>query len=298
MAFAARALLRTRWRAPSVTLLLAGAASAGWIAASGVAFAGGPERSEAEKARCKASYEAAQILQREEHLDAARAELRVCRETCPEPLVAQCVRWEQAVEALVPTVRLEARESTGASVPGARATIDGQQLVDVDGGPVRVDPGPHVFRFERVRPGASSSQAIEVRVAVHAGERDHVVTGVFPGAVEPGPTGGTATAKRGAPTASFVLGGVGAVSLVTAAVLAIKGDVDRAALRSSCAPACAQSDVDAIRTTWWVAVGAAAVGVVSTALAIYLWPGRRSSAVAPSLVALGPGSLSVVWTSR
>ena len=123
-----------------------------------------------DKARCKAAYESAQVLQREERLEATRAQLAVCRETCPEALVRQCVRWEEEVKAVFPSLRLEARGPGGEEVRDARVSIDGRPIDHPFGGPIDVDPGAHVVRFER-----DDLVPAEVRAEVHAGERGHRV---------------------------------------------------------------------------------------------------------------------------
>jgi hypothetical protein len=229
-----------------------------------------------DKARCKAAYESAQVLRRQEHLEAARAELTVCRETCPEPLIRQCARWDEEVRALVPSLRIEARGPAGEDLRDARVTIDGRPIDDPFSGPVDVEPGTHVVRFER-----TDMLSVEVRAEVHAGERGHLVRAALsrPPPVAPirteAPPPSTASPPPlvpGSRTPSYVLGAAGGVALVVAGVLSIKGQVDRADLRDGCAPRCDSDDVSAIRTTWWTAAGVAVFGAVALGVAVLLWP--------------------------
>jgi len=243
------------------------------------------------KARCKASYESAQVLQREERLEAARAQLHICRETCPAPLVRQCTTWEAEVEALLPTVRVAARDATGAVVRDVRILIDGRVITNVDG-PVAVDPGAHVFRFE-----PRGGPAVETREDVHAGERERVVTVVVeeaPSPARPAPAAPPPPPPRST-TPSWVLGGVGVAALAVAGGLAIKGHVDRSDLRGSCAPLCDEHQVDAIRSLWMTSAAVGAVGAFAVVTAVLLWPRASGRPSATPSVAVSTGSLTLRW---
>src|SRR5215471_17812247 len=61
---------------------------------------------EADPARCKASYEGAQVAMQQERFGGARAELVTCQQLCPAPLARDCTRWLAEVDATAPTVRL------------------------------------------------------------------------------------------------------------------------------------------------------------------------------------------------
>jgi len=224
----------------------------------------GATETEADKARCEASYESAQRLKREEHLSATKAQLAICIETCPAPLVADCTAWLKDLEVLLPTVRLVARTATGAAARDVRVTMDGSSLTgSLDGRPITVEPGAHVFRFQRDGEGLT-----DVRAEIHQGERDHLVEAVLPSA--PKPVRSSATEPSHTP--SWVLGGAGVLALATAAGLTIKGHLDRSSLRSSCYPYCREDQVDAIRSTWLAAGIVAGAGALSLLAAILLWP--------------------------
>ena len=257
--------------------------------ASESAFASEPEEA---KARCKASYERAQVLQREEKLGAARVQLGICQETCPAPLARECASWETTLDALGPTVRLRGKDATGNPTADVRLMIDGAPAERVDV-PIAGEPGAHVFRVEG--PGGS---AAEVRVEVHAGEREHPVDVLLAPPPELGSVPTPANERRPPSRApSYIAGGIGAALVGVAAILAVKGHVDRSALRSSCAPTCDQSSVDDIRTTWWIAGGAAGAGVLAISLAAFLWwrePPARASGL--PTVRVAPGGASLLWS--
>jgi hypothetical protein len=234
------------------------------------------------RARCRASYEQAQTLRRDERLEAARAQLLICKETCPDALVTECGKWLAEVDALMPTVRLTAKDQDGKPLTDVRVTIDGHAALEPFGGALSISPGDHRFRFER-----RGSVPAEVHADVHAGERDHAIAVVL------SPVEVTAPVTKAAPsrTPALVATGIGAALLAAGGALAIKGHVDRSTLRSTCAPYCSDEAIDSVRTQWWVAGGLAIAGAAAVGLAVVLWPrqpdGRRAMlTVNPRAVAL------------
>jgi len=252
--------------------------------------------SDASKTRCAASYEAAQVLRREERLSAARAELLVCEETCPEKLAEDCAKWRDEIAHLMPTARFFVRDAEGRPLGTVRVSIDGHAVDGAaDASSISVEPGPHLFRFER-----QGYFPAEVRADFHVGERDHVVhvalAPVAPAHSAPAPAS-PRSAGGSSRTPSYVLGGIGLAALATAGGLAIKGYADRESLRDSCAPYCEQSDIDSVRTLWWVAGGVAAAGVAAIGVAIVLWP-RPSASNPAATLSLGPRSVALAFPFR
>jgi hypothetical protein len=244
--------------------------------------------SDDDSARCGASYESAQVLRREEHLEAASTQLVICEKTCPEALAKDCAKWLREVEAVTPTLRLDARDPGGQRLSGVRVTVNGAPLHERADGSVPIEPGVHVLRFEKDGYGPA-----DVRAEVHAGERNHavaVVLAVLPLAPPAPPP------PRPPATASYVLGGIGVAALVGAGVLAVAGEADRSNLRSSCAPTCDPARVDSIRTLWWTAGGVGAAGVIALGLSVALWPrAPRSASAASPAVTIGPRSFALAW---
>jgi hypothetical protein len=253
------------------------------IVLAGLSLASYARADDAARARCEASYEAAQRFKREEHLSAAKSQLEICNANCPPALASDCARWLNDVMLLMPTVRLSAKDDAGAPLPDARVFLDGQ-LLEVRA--LSVEPGPHVFRFERI--GHSPA---EVRAEIHAGERDLPIEAILVRVVEKRPRP-LAAPPRPSHTPSYVVGGIGAAALVAAGALTLKGHLDRSALRSSCYPYCSEDDVQPIRTEWITAAALAGFGAVAAVVAVVLWTaGERSVALSAS-----PRGAALLWT--
>jgi len=244
---------------------------------------------DASKTRCTTSYVIAQSLRKAERFADAKAQMLICKETCPPAFSNECDKWLREIEALPPKVRFVIRDSAGKAVNDVRVSVDGRALVErVDGQPVAVPAGTHVFRFE-----ANGYTAAETRTDVAGGVQEHVVEATL--STAPPETGGsdpppvTVDEERSSRVPSYVLGGVGIAALLTGGGLALKGHIDRQDLYN-CSPNCDSSRLDSIRTIWYVAGAVAAVGAISVGAAILLWP--KSHKIAASL-AISPRAATV-----
>ena len=205
---------------------------------------------------CVAAYEGAQELRQRGALVEARRELDVCRAACPAALARDCESWQRDVASRVGRVRLDVRRD-GSPATAEVVLIDGRPAVaEVDGGLI-VDPGDHVLRVE-----VAGATAVERALSL------------APGAAVALTVETTSTRsdedESGLPTASLLLGSVGAGALLVAGGLAVAGHVRVADLRDDCAPDCAESDVDAVRTAWIAGGVTAGVGVGALAVAVAL----------------------------
>jgi hypothetical protein len=242
------------------------------LAALGVTGGAQAQGSQDLKEACAASYEQAQTLRRAAKLTLAGAQLAVCQETCPAALSRDCRRWTEEIDREMPRLSLSALDRNGAPLSGVELSVDGELTeMPAEGAALRLDPGRHrlVLRFGDER------HAREVVLAARAQQQLSVEFDVVraPEPVDTG-TGGDPTRDRSGelviPPAAWALGAVGVVGLGAGLVLGIKGHVDRSELRSSCAPACEQEDVDAIQRDWTIGAVAAGVGAVATGVAIWL----------------------------
>jgi hypothetical protein len=240
------------------------------------------------KARCEASYESAQRLKRDEHLSAAKAELTICTETCPRPLAADCSRWLADVTALMPTVRISASDRERRPLAEIQVSIDGGAMAWESDSAIAIEPGTHGLRID-----AKGYVSAELRIEVHAGERDRRIDAVLDRERPAPPPSMPVSTRAPSNTASYVLGGVGAAALVTGGVLAVVGHVDRAHLVGTCSPFCTEDRVRPIRAMWVTAGVLGGAGAVLLGAAFVLW---RSSEQTVTLGA-GPRAISLAVTA-
>lgn len=252
-----------------------------------------------------------QKLRRAGKLLEARKSFTFCaRDACPREVVQACTRWEHELEASVPSVVLGARDDAGRDVT-ARVAIDGGEPVDLGLRALELDPGEHRFVFTR-----SAGSPVEQRVVLREGEKNRVVTAIFPApradatpsnGADPGPS------PRPAPAPSWwtplrttgaVAGAVGAAALITGFVLAGVAKTRYDAAREECGgpndcPHDAVTRSDQARSLGDVAtvivIAGASVAVAGTALLLFApSPSPASSA----RVGIGGGPLSLHLVAR
>jgi hypothetical protein len=100
-------------------------------------------------ADCLVSNDRSIALRNQHQLRAARAELLVCAApTCPGDIRTECVRRVAEVNAQMPTIVFEVRDSEGNDLPAVSVVMDGQPLVErIEGTALSIDPGEHEFVF-------------------------------------------------------------------------------------------------------------------------------------------------------
>ena len=237
-----------------------------------------------EKTRCIAASEQGQQQRDSGKYSAARdAFTRCARDACPALVRRDCTRWLSDVTQLWPSVVFGAKDPSGNDLTAVSVLADGTPMAStLDGKPVQVDPGDHLFRFE-----AKGFPAIERHVLVRAGEKSRLVIAQFgdapaPATPPPGAGGAPARAAAGGPVPSgvWVFGGLAVVAFGTEAYFGITGLSDRSSLESQpCAKTstCSSDSVTSIRTKFTVADIALGVGIVSAGLSAYLYFSRGSA---------------------
>jgi hypothetical protein len=236
-----------------------------------------------EKARCIAASEQGQQLRDSGQYSAARdAFTRCARDACPALVRRDCTRWLSDVTQLWPSVVFGAKDPSGNDLTDVNVRSDGAPMAStLDGRPVPIDPGDHLFRFE-----AKGFPAVERHVLVRAGEKSRLVVAQFgegPAPASPPHGLGTGPARtEGAPIPSgvWVFGGLAVVAFGTEAYFGITGLSDRSSLESQpCAKTatCSSDAVTSIRTKFTVADIALGVGLVSAGLSAYLYFSRGSA---------------------
>jgi hypothetical protein len=219
---------------------------------------------------CLQAYDQAQALKADGKFLRARAQLLVCaRGACPALVKRDCVAWMEEVEPRIPSVVLAARDPSGIDLTDVTVLVDGERLASqLDGKELSIDPGLHRFALR-----ASDGRTVERDVLVRVGEKARPLTfelGPAPAPLE----------ERAAPppVLAYVLGGVGLVGLATFGIFATIGKVDEQKLRDQgCSPNCSKDDTDAIKRKYLVGDIGLAVGVVSLAVAAYLYFSRPST---------------------
>lgn len=255
---------------------------------------------------CITAHEQAQELRRQGQLRAAQQKLVFCsQDQCPGLIKSDCGQWLGEVAESMPTVVLEATDAAGNDVVAVRVLFDGRELTKkLDGKALPVDPGQHTFRFE-----GAGGQQVEKNEVIHQGEKNRVLTVRFPGSGEatpaetpapvpatgtpPGPESSGAPPPRdsgkggGSKVGAFVLGGFGLAAIGVFAYLGATTSSDVSDMRSSCAPDCDQSRVDADKKKALFADVALGVGVVSLGVAtVLLLTGHPSKPAAAAALPL------------
>jgi hypothetical protein len=249
----------------AIACLLAGAIVTGSTLADAAPTAS--SSSSSNKAVCIAAFDKAQASRAGRKLLESRGSYLACsEEKCPEMIRDECVKGLREVDEALPTLVLSATVD-GKDATDASAIVDGEHLTGgLDGRAISVDPGPHTARFER--PG---SAPIELKVVAREGEKNRLVTGTFilPHAQKGQTTLSGAEGQR-FPVVPVALAGAGVLAL-GGAFFVHMAMTDRAnSLGKECAPACPQSDRNALsdqlvlrNVTLGVGLGALAVAAVT-----------------------------------
>jgi hypothetical protein len=264
-------------------------------------------------ADCLAASDASLKSGNEHKLRAERAELLICAATsCPADVRRECLRRVDEVNAAIPTVIFEAKDSAGNDLSAVALMMDGQLLAErLEGTALSIDPGEHDFVFR-----TAGQEPIERRFVIREGQKDRREAIVFgsaaPLASTPAPVAAAPLAAAPAPedpstglgaqrTLAVVAAGVGVVgvglgTVFGATALSKKNDAASECPTTMCTPSGlakwndAQSAGNA-STVFFV------VGGVALAGGAVLWFTAKPAASARIAAGVGPGSLQVkgVW---
>jgi hypothetical protein len=242
-----------------------------------------------EKKQCAEAYERTQVLRLERKLIGARdAALRCAQEACPASAKVDCSKWLVEIESSMPTVVVEARDSQGQETFDVRVLCDGVVLAErLDGAATAVDPGVHTMRYQ------SRGRTTEESIVVREGEKNRKLLVRLP-ALLPPPSPREKSAPTRVSPAVFVLGGIGLVALGAFTYFGLRSLDDWNELDETCAPDCAQDDVDALATKELVADVSLGVGIAALGAATILYVvgasgrGANRSKAAVSVDVAGP----------
>jgi hypothetical protein len=219
---------------------------------------------------CIAAHEEALSLRADKKPHAAREKFVECaRSECPHALRKECGDQLTIAEKDAPTVALEARDDQGNDTTDVRVTMDGAEVASrLTGAAIDVEPGEHVFRFER-----ADGKTVERKVLVVEGEKNRKVVGDFstllpkPAPEEPQP--GRA-AKPAVSPLVFVAGGVALLGAASFAYFAATGKGSEHDLAGSCSPRCTDDEVAPVKRDYLAADLSLGVAVVAAAVAVVL----------------------------
>jgi hypothetical protein len=174
-----------------------------------------------------------QGLSQHKLLEAREQALKCAVDACPAILRDACGRRIQQVNAALPTIVFDAKDSTGADV-AVTVTMDGHPVNAMQGATIPADPGEHKFVFE-----APGQPPVEKTFILREGEKDRhepIVIGstsaptpgtVGPGSTPPAPppvspdSGSATTGWSTQKTLALVAGGVGVAGVAVGAVFGL-----------------------------------------------------------------------------
>src|SRR5262249_14894398 len=157
---------------------------------------------------------------------------------------------------------------------------DEKLLERLDGRPVQVDPGEHVFTF-----ATKDGRVVQEPRVIRAGERAAIVSVVLP------PSAGGELSegahRTGIPVGAYLLGALSVGAAVVGTTRALTGLHHESELRAGCAPRCSTDDVEGLHRQYIVADVFFGVAIVGAALTAWLVVSARK--VPSAGATYGPG---------
>jgi hypothetical protein len=245
-----------------------------------------PAGAQVTKEQCIDANGRAQHLRSEAKLQEAREQLRTCSNpVCPVMGRSDCTKRLDDLETAQPTIAFEAKDGAGADVVAVKVTVDGKPLADrLDGTPLPVDPGQHVFTFEMA--GQPAVTRTLVLTEGEKGRREPIVLGPVtapvpaptpappaPGPTEPAPGGGIGKQKLLGLTA----GGVGVAGIVIGGVFGLMTLSEKSQQQTACGgPRSAASHTQALgdHSSWMTD---STISTVGSSPGPRSWPARCCS---------------------
>jgi hypothetical protein len=183
------------------------------------AWAAPPRDKERDKDDCVEAHGRGQDLREKGQLTRARQVFMSCAQSsCPGLVQADCARFGEELDRLVPTVSFSARDAKATDLPDTSVFVDDALVATRldDGRSYEVDPGKHTIRFvhdgKETKLSAVLTQGEKGRVLTATFLDRSVVTTSVGDFVPPAPT-----AKR--PIFPLVIAGLGAAAFATGGVL-------------------------------------------------------------------------------
>jgi hypothetical protein len=233
------------------------------LLAAALALVAAPGSATKPARACIDAHAAGQVERDASRLLEARARFKTCAaEACPAMIRKECAQLDAALSPLVPSIVLVAQDAHGATLAGARASVDDRfGLPALDSTPIELNPGVH--HVEVVLPDGRR-QAVDF--ALNEGEKSRRVVATFALAK---PAKATSSPSSGNELA-YVLGGVGLLAFGTWGAFAWDGSRRQAQLET-CAPRCTNlAEVHAMRRSYLIADVLLGVSVATVGTSAYL----------------------------
>ena len=237
-----------------------------------------------KKAECAAAYEQSQELRASAKLRAAREALVICAQgACPSFVQADCTHWLAELQNEMPTVVVAAKGENGSDVSGVRVSIDGIAVeAEHEGAAIPVDPGRHVFHFER-----EGLPSVDREIVVRQGEKDRILDVSFAlesraASASTSPPASAADTSKPEPSDdgkpgplrpyAYAAGGVGAAGIIGFMVFGLVGKGQQSDLeRSGCSPNCSADSVDSVKTKYILADVSLGLGIAGLGAGVALF---------------------------
>jgi hypothetical protein len=249
-----------------------------------------------EKTQCIAASDQGQQSRDDGKFKSARESFTRCsRMTCPGIVRQECAQWLVDLDAKTPTVVVDATDDRGNDLVAVKLTVDGVDLVaKLDGLPIPVDGGEHLFRYE-----AAGFSPIEDHVTIRIGEKNRVLKVRFlssaaPASASTAPIAPSPEAPHSAspPAAAWIFTGIAVAAFASETYFGLAGvgeyNQDKGPGPGSCAGHCSSSEISSIRTQFAIADVSLGVGVVSACFAAYFFLRPRASSTPPASVEFAP----------
>lgn len=223
-----------------------------------------------KKRACIASHANAQRARLRGEIQQARSALKFCAAPeCPELIRSECNGWLEGLQTPAPSVVFAAKDARGNAMTRVRVQSGDRVLVhSLTGTATVVEPGLHELQF---RSSDGRIQRIRLTIPVSAQEQLVEVTFADPPEADLLTTRGLpAEPKHGLPRESWVLGGVSVGALISASYFGVTGLSLQRDLEQSCAPRCAQADVDSMQRRYLAADISLGLSLLAAAGAIWL----------------------------
>lgn len=240
------------------------------------------------KQACVSAHHSGQIARKEGDLIGAREQFGSCAQPqCPAPIRKECAQWLFGVERELPTLVLRVTDGKGNVTEAAQMWLDDKPVFDrADGRALRVNPGAHSVRVQ-----LGSGEVLVSQFVASEGEKLRILELKVPADAPPAhavaepvvtrvPPPPAIEESRDIPTATLVLGAVGAAALGTALYFEFTGwgherDYNDCLLSLSSSSDC-RSEHSAMKNSYVVGDILLGVGLVSLGVGGAIWWGSRS----------------------